>query len=129
VSACLAWSCLVPSVAVSMRIETILGNVDFAPNEHLAERRLPPENLFPSFAPDKLACFARPELCRLVDRFSIHPPILTETFDSSIFREIPRWFENALLNQVRLNVVMHGQSLICRRNSQGKHALRMKEFL
>jgi hypothetical protein len=49
---------------------------------------------------------------------------LSKTFDSGVFCKILSWFKNTLLNQVRLDVVVHEQSLICRRNSQGKRALR-----
>src|SRR5947208_2017213 len=51
---------------------------------------------------------------------AMQPPVLSETFDSGVFGDIPRWFKNAFLDQVRLDVVVHEQSLICRRNTQGK---------
>jgi hypothetical protein len=36
---------------------------------------------------------------------------LTETFDSGVFREIQGRFENTLLDQMRLDIVVHEQSL------------------
>src|SRR5437660_3759184 len=64
--------------------------------------------------------FAGKEFSGLVDRLSIHPPILIETFDPRLLREMLRWFENALLDQMRFDVVVHEQSLICRRDLFGK---------
>jgi len=62
--------------------------------------------------PDQLIRFTRPKFSRLLDRLSVHPPILIETFDPRLLREILRWFENAVLDQMRLDVVIHEQSLI-----------------
>ena len=95
-----------------MSIQTVLGNVKFAADEPLCEGRFPFEDFFPRRAPDQFARFARPKLSRLLDRFPVHPPVLGETFDSRLFREILRRFENALLDQMRLDVVIHEQSLI-----------------
>src|SRR4029434_1371522 len=106
-----------------MPIQTIFRNIEFAADEPFRERRFPFEDLFPSRAPDQLTSLARPEFCRLPDRFSIHTPILIETFDSCVFREILPWFENALLDQMRLDVVLHEQSLICRRDLFGKRSV------
>ena len=99
-----------------MPIETIFRNVEFAANEPLGEWSFPLENFFPRRTPYQLARFACPELGRLLDRLPIHPLVLLETFYSRLLREILRRFENALLNQMRLDVVVHEQFLICRRN-------------
>ena len=80
------------------------------------EWRLPLNYFFPRRVPDQLMRFACPEFGRPVDRLAIHPPILIETFDPRFFRKIFRRFENALLDQMRLNIVVHEQSLICARN-------------
>ena len=71
-----------------MPIEAIFRDVEFAADEPLRERRFPFQHLVPSRAPDQLTRFARPELCRLLDRFSVHPLILREAFDSCVFRKI-----------------------------------------
>src|SRR6266581_1967511 len=99
-----------------MSIQTIFRNIDFAADKPLRKGRFPFEDFFPSDAPDQLARLARPKFSWLLDRFLIHPPVLVETFDSRLLREVLWWFENALLNQMRLDVVVHEQSLICRRN-------------
>src|SRR5260370_4575039 len=111
---------LVPAGSSQMSIETIFGNVEFAADEPLREGRFPFEDLFPSGAPDQLARFSSPEFCRLPHRFSIHPSILTQTLDSPLPPVFPRWLENAFLDEMRFDVVVHEQSLICRRSFQGK---------
>src|SRR5437899_81072 len=102
--------CLVPTRPAQMSIKTIFRDVKFAADEPLRERRLPFEDLFPLSAPDQLARFSSPEFCRLPDRFSVHPPILTETFNSRLSAEVPRRLENAFLDQMRFDVVVHEQS-------------------
>src|ERR1700730_7130342 len=116
---------LVPPKAfgAQMSIQTIFRNVEFAADEPLRERRLPFENLFPSAAPDQLACFAPPDFSRLPVRLPVHPPILAETFDSRFPAEVPRWFEHTFLDEMRFDVVVHEQSLICRRSFFGKHRM------
>src|SRR5439155_13628391 len=79
---------LVPARPAQMPIQTVLRDVEFPADEPLRKWRLPLENLFPRRAPDQLARFARPEFCRLPDRFPVHPPILTKTFDSRVFGEV-----------------------------------------
>jgi len=106
-----------------MPIQTVFGDIELAADEPLRERRFPLENLFPRRLPDQLTRFARPEFCRLLDRLTIHPPILTETFDPRLLREILRRSEDTLLDQVRFDVVMHKQSLICRGNFWGKRSV------
>jgi len=95
-----------------MSIQTVFGNINFAADEPFSERRFPFEDLFPRRVPDQLIRFTRPKFGRLLDRFSVHPPVLGETFDPRLFREIVRWFENSVLDQMRLDVVIHEQSLI-----------------
>src|SRR6266571_107405 len=106
-----------------MPIQTIFRNIEFAAHEPLREWRVPLEDFFPRRAPDQLRRFTRPEFGRLLDRLSIHAPILIETFDPRLLREILRWFENALLDQMRFDVVVHEESLICRRDLFGKRSV------
>ena len=106
-----------------MAIQTIFRDVEFAADEPLRKGRFPFQNLFPFGAPDQLARFSSPEFCRLLHRFSIHSAILSETFDSRVFREVSCRLENALLDQMRLDIGLHEQSLICRRIFQGKPAV------
>src|SRR5207248_1163263 len=106
-----------------MPVQTIFRNVQFATDEPFCERRLPFDYLLPWRAPGQLLGFARPELGRLSDRFSIHSPILSQALDSRLAAESRWWLENAFLDQMRFYVVMHGQSLICARTFQGKRAL------
>src|SRR4029453_17232467 len=128
-SALVAWfalpenRCLVSARTVQMPVETVFRDIEFAANKPFRVWRFPVENFFPRPAPDQLACLAPPEFGRLPDRFSIHSPILLETFDSRALREVLGRFQNALLDQVRFDVVVHGQSLICRRNSQSKRSV------
>src|SRR5438034_6896548 len=117
---------LVPARPGQMSIETIFRDVEFSPDEPLRERRLPFEDLFPSCAPDELARFSSPESCRLPHRFPVHPPVLTEAFDSRPPAEVSRWLENAFLDQMRFDIVVHEQSLICRRRFQGKRGFRRR---
>src|SRR5437762_3694560 len=106
-----------------MSIKTIFRNIDFTADKPLREGRFPLEDFSPSHAPDQLARLARPKFSWMLDRFPVHPPVLHETLDPCLVREILRRFKNPLLNQVRLDVVVHEQSLICRRNLQGKRAV------
>jgi hypothetical protein len=106
-----------------MPIQTIFRNVEFAAHEPFRERRLPFDNSLPRRAPDQLLRFARPELGRLPDRFSIHSPILSQALDPRFTAETRSWLENAFFDQMRFNVVVHEQSLICARTFQGKRAL------
>src|SRR5262249_41513612 len=80
---------LVPARSGQMPIQTVLRDVEFPADEPLREWSLPLENFFPRSAPAQLALFARPQFCRLPDRFLVHPPILTKTFDSRVFGEVP----------------------------------------
>ena len=111
---------LVPAGPCEMTIEAILRNVQFSADEPFRERRLPFENFLPRRVPDQLLRFARPEFVRLLDRFAIHPPILLEAFDPRPLGEIRCRLENAFFDQMRFDVVVHGQSLICARTFQGK---------
>ena len=95
-----------------MSIQTVFGNVNFAADEPFREGSFPFEDFFPWRVPDQLIRFTRPKFSGLLDRFSVHPPVLGETFDPRFFREILRRLENALLDQMRLDVVIHEQSLI-----------------
>src|SRR5438128_550003 len=106
-----------------MPIQTIFRNVEFTADEPLCEWCVPLEDFFPRGAPDQLRRFARPEFGRLLDRLSIHPPILIKTLDPCLLREILRWFENAVLDQMRFDVVVHEESLICRRDLFGKRSV------
>ena len=114
---------LVPARTSQMAIQTIFRDVEFAADEPLRKGRFPFQDPFPFGAPDQLARFSSPELCRLLHRFSIHSAILSETFDSRVFREVSCRLENALLDQMRLDIGLHEQSLICRRIFQGKRAV------
>ena len=100
----------VPARPSQMSIKTIFRDVEFSTDEPLRERRLPFEDLFPFGAPNQFARFSSPEFCWLPDRFSVHPPVLTETFDSRLSAEVPRRLENAFLDQMRFDVVVHEQS-------------------
>src|SRR6266576_5261359 len=106
-----------------MAVQTIFRDVQFPANEPSCERRLPFENFLPRRAPDQLLRFACPELGRLPDRFSIHSPILSQALDPRLAAESRCWLENAFFDQMRFNVVVHEQSLICARTFQGKRAL------
>src|SRR6266513_1999328 len=103
-----------------MAVQTIFRDVQFPANEPFRERRLPFEDFLPRRAPDQLLRFARPELGRLPDRFSIHSPILSQALDPRFTAETRCWLENALFDQMRFNVVVHEQSLICARTFFGK---------
>ena len=115
---------LVPpkTFGTQMSIETVFGNVQLPADEPLCKRRLPLEDLFPSCPPDEFACLSRPKFCGLPDGFAVHSPILSETFDPRLAAEVPGWLENACLDQMRFNVAVHEQSVICPRNSFGKCA-------
>src|SRR5262249_13038493 len=106
---------LVPpkTFGAQMSIETVFGNVQLPADEPLCKRRLPLEDLFPSCPPDEFACLSRPEFRGLPDRFAVHSPILSETFDLRLAAEVREWLENTGLDQMRFNVVVHEQSLIC----------------
>src|SRR6266568_2729906 len=99
-----------------MPIETIFRNVEFAANEPLGEWSFPLENFFPRRTPYPLARFACPELGRLLDRLPIQPLVLLENFSLRLLPQLLPRFESALLNQMRLDVVVHEQFLMCRRN-------------
>src|SRR4030095_10495796 len=113
---------LISAWAGQMPIQTIFRDVQFSANEPFGERCFPFEYLFPSGTPKKLIRFARPEFFRLSNRFAIHPAISIETFDSRFFCKFLRRFENPFLDQMRLDVVLHGQSLICGIPLLGKRA-------
>src|SRR5438034_11813437 len=103
-----------------MSVQTIFRDIEFAADKPLRKRRFPLENFFPRRTPEKFIRFAPPEFVRLLDRFPIHPLILTEAFNTSLLCEIFGRFENALLDEMRFDIVLHEQSLICRRNFSGQ---------
>src|ERR1700730_7084663 len=89
-----------------MSIQAIFGKIEFGADEPFREWCLPLDYFFPRRAPDQLMRFARPEFGRQFYRLAIHPPILIETLDPRFFRKIFRRFENALLDQMRLNILI-----------------------
>ena len=103
-----------------MPVQTVFRNVEFGAYEPFCEWRIPMENSLPRRAPNQVTRFTCPKFSRLVDRLSMHPSILGQAFDSRLLNEILRWLENALLNEVRLDIILHEQSLICRRDLFGK---------
>ena len=113
---------LVPTRPGEMPVQAIFRNVQFPADEPFRERRFPFEDLLPRRPPDQLLRFAHPELGRLPDRFSIHSPILSQALDPRLAAESRWWLENAFFDQMRFNVVMHGQFLIRARTFQGKRA-------
>ena len=113
---------LIPTRPGEMPVQTIFRNVQFPAHEPFRERRLPFEDLFPWRAPDQILRFARPEFARLPDRFAIHSLILSQALDSRFAVETRWWLENAFFDQMRFDVVVHEQSLICRGTFFGKRA-------
>src|SRR6266513_1963607 len=111
---------LVPTRPGEMPVQAIFRNVQFPADEPFRERRFPFEDLLPRRAPGQLLRFAHPELGRLPDRFSIHSPILNQALDPRFTAETRCWLENAFFDQMRFNVVVHEQSLICARTFFGK---------
>ena len=101
---------LVSTRSGEMPVQTIFRNVQFSADKPFRERRFPFDNLLPRRSPDQFLRFTRPELGRLPDRFSIHSPILSEALDSRFTAETGCWLENAFFDQMRFNVVVHGQS-------------------
>src|SRR5437762_14146097 len=95
-----------------MSIQTVFRNIDFSANEPFRERRFPFEDALPRRAPDQFSRLACPELRRARERFSMHSPILRETFDSRLFRKLLCRFEDTLLLQMRLDIVVHAELLI-----------------
>src|SRR2546423_14932650 len=92
-----------------MPVEAILGDVQFSAIEPARERRFPFQHALPALRPDQLVRFARPEFRRALDRFAMHPAILPEALDPRAVREILRRLEDSLLNQVRLDILRHGE--------------------
>src|SRR5437764_6614132 len=107
-----------------MPIQTIVLNVEIANHEPPRERCPPFENFFPSGAPKKLARLARPKFGGLRDGFAIHTTILIKAFNASLLREIFRRSENALLDKMRFDVVLHEQPLYAEEISRGKRCFR-----
>jgi hypothetical protein len=105
-----------------MTIQAILRNIQFSAYEPFREWRLPLEDLLPWRMPDQFHGFACPELRRLPDRFAIQFSILSKALDPGLTAETWCWLENAFLDQMRFNVVVHWQSLICARTFQGKRS-------
>jgi hypothetical protein len=90
-----------------MAIQAIFRDIEFAADEPLCERSFPFENFFPSSPPNEFVRFACPKLGRLPDRFPVHSPVLSEALDSRIPAELRRRFENAFLDQMRLDIGLH----------------------
>src|SRR4029077_2250498 len=105
---------LVPTRSCEIPVQAILRNVQLPAHEPFRERRLPFDNLFPWRAPNQLLRFAGPEFGRLSNRFSIHSPILSQALDPSLTAKTRSRLEDAFFDQMRFNVVVHEQSLICR---------------
>src|SRR5262249_17785435 len=112
----------VPARPVKMTVHAILRNVQFPAHEPFCEWGFPFEDLLPRRAPDQFLRFAHPELGGLPNRFSIHSPVLSQVLDPGFTAETWCWLEDAFFDQMRFNVVVHGQSLICARTFQGKRA-------
>ena len=98
---------LVAVRAGEMAVEAILRDVEFPADKPLRERRFPFEHLLPRRLPDQLSRFARPELLRRLDRLAMHPPVMLEAADARFLREGAAGFEDAFLDQVRLDVFFH----------------------
>src|SRR4029450_5059810 len=87
---------LIPPRPPEMSVQTISRNVQFPADEPFRERRLPFEDLLPRRAPDQFLRFARPELGRLPDGFSIHSPILSQALDPRFTAESRWWLGHTL---------------------------------
>src|SRR5512143_2665812 len=80
---------LVPTRPGEMAVQAIFRNIEFPADEPFRERRLPFKDLLPRRAPDQFLRFARPELGRLPDRFSIQASILSQALDPCLTAETP----------------------------------------
>src|SRR6266404_4334220 len=89
-----------------MSIQTVLGEIQFPADEPFREWCLPFQDLPPPSLPLKLVRFARPEFLRALDRFPIHPPVLGEVLDPRLRGELLARFEDALLLQMGLDVLV-----------------------
>src|ERR1700736_438934 len=89
-----------------MSIQTILRDIQFAVDKPFREGSFPLPDFLPALVPNELACLPRPKLRRLLDRFAIHPAVLIKAFDSRLLGKILRRLEDALLLQVRLDVLV-----------------------
>src|SRR4029078_3886471 len=114
--------CCVRGRPWEMAVQAIFRNVQFPAYEPFRERRLPLDNLVPRLTPGHVLRFSCPTLGRLVDRFSIHSAVLSQTLDPRLTAEAGCWLKNAFFDQMRFDIVVHGQSLICARSFQGKCA-------
>src|SRR5437764_3724820 len=88
---------LVAAVGGEMSIEAILGKIDFSADEPFRKRRFPFQNFPPRLLPGKLLRFARPEFVRVLDRFAIHPVVLSQVLDPRFLRELLSRLKDALL--------------------------------
>src|SRR4051812_25228754 len=98
---------LISARRLEMTIEAILRHVEFASDEPLGEGRFPFDHLLPWRAPAQISCFPRPKRVRLFDRLAMHSAVFLQAPDARLLREGLARFEDALLDQVRLNVVVH----------------------
>src|SRR5947209_4021048 len=89
--------CLVPAVGGEMSIEAILGKIDFSADEPFRKWRFPFQNFSPRLLPGKLLRLARPEFVRLLDRFAIHPLVLSQVLDLRLIRKLLSRLKDALL--------------------------------
>ncbi len=100
---------LVLGRSAQMPVEAVLRDVELAADEPFRERRLPLERLLGLLPPVEILGQVAPEFLGLLDRFFPHRSVLLHAADARPFDEALGRFEDAVLDEVRLDVHRRGR--------------------
>jgi hypothetical protein len=87
-----------------MPIQAVVREVDLAAHKPFCPRTIPFQNFVPLLEPVHLACNARPEFIRVVDRLIVNMLVFLEALNVRLLTEFRRTLKLPLLVQDGINV-------------------------
>ena len=106
---------LVGAGGLQMLIETDLGGVQLATDEPLGHGKLPIKHLGPFLEPWKFLGLTAPKLVGTLDRFGMEFLVLCHAADAGPFGKGCRRLEDAVFNEVRFDILGHGEQGVSER--------------
>jgi hypothetical protein len=85
-------------------VQTVIGNIDLAPNKPPGERLIPFKDLCPRFEPIEVFRDVCPESLRVLNRTLVNSIVFLTTLDVSAATEFRAWFKASVFSQRRADV-------------------------
>ena len=103
-----------------MTVQAVFREIQLTANKPFCKGCFPIEHFLPRLMPNEFPGFTRPKSVGASNRFAIHFSVLREGFDPRAFGELAGRLEDALLDQVRFDVLVHSNFLISLAHAGGK---------